>query len=190
MMEPADSITWHEYRPTGPLAAVMRGALITGIIGVPLLLAMVSSLLPAAGLVLLLALPLLGVGAMPLLGLLIATADLGSSRQGLTLRVLGPFTIFLPWPELKHCALWQTPVPAPIRWALLRRWPLAHAVYVPGRNGLIPAGLLFGLGRLPVFIITPDHQDASSLIKRLEHFHHPLTQASRQRAANRWSPRQ
>lgn len=186
MVQPPNDITWHAYRPAHPLAAAMRGFWVIVCLGVPLALLIASLFVPVGGLVLLITLPLLIVAAAPFAGLLIATADLGLSQRGITVRVLGPLTIDLPWDQLRHSSLWQTPIPVTLRWALLRRWRMVHAVYVPGRRMLIPAGLLLGLGRLPVLVITPDHEDAPAIIKRLEHLHHPLTEATRRAKAPRW----
>jgi hypothetical protein len=184
-------ITWHAYRPSAPLAAVARIGWVIVCIGVPLFLLIATLFVPIAGLVLLITLPLVIVTAAPFAGLLIATADLGVSERGITLRVLGPITVDLPWDQLRHCSIWQTPISAPVRWALLRRWGVAHAVYVPGRGILIPAGLLLGLGRLPVFVITPDHIDAAAVVSRLEHLHHPLLEATRKSKSVHWRlPRQ
>jgi len=184
--QPPTDITWHAYRPAQPLAAAARTAWVMVCLGVPLFLLIASLFVPLAGLVLLITLPLVIVAAAPFAGLLIITADVGVSQSGVTLRLLGPLTVDLPWDQLRHCSLWQTPISAPVRWALLRRWGVAHAVYVPGRRILIPAGLLLGLGSLPIFVITPDHVDGAAVVSRLEHLHHPLTEATRKAKSARW----
>jgi hypothetical protein len=183
---PPDDIIWHAYRPAGLLARIVRSLWVAVCLGVPLVLLIGSLFVPVAGLVLLITLPLLAAAAAPFAGLLIVTADIGLGPDGITLRLLGPIALHLPWEQLRHASVWQTPAPVSVRWALLRRWATVHAAYVPGRRLLIPAGLLLGFGRLPVLVITPDHQDVPAIIRRLEHLHHPLTEATRRAKGPRW----
>jgi hypothetical protein len=185
------SVEWFRFRPQARLAHDgLRAAIVAIYAGVPVL---VTALGWGSWLFLQLfcvaALPLLFFAAVPLMAGLVATADIAVEVEGIRLHAFGPWRVFIPWEAMKHSSVWQTRPPAHLRLMTLRRWEQVNAIYIPGLDSLAPVGMYFGLGRTPVFIITPEHERHERLMQRIEHMHHPLKQATAPKPRQWRSPR-
>jgi len=174
-------VEWFRYRPEGRLGAmVLRAALLLIYLGIPLTLCAVGfGRSWFITVLLLLGLPLIVAGGIPVLAALITSADIAATRDGIELHVLGPWVMRAPWDALRHSTVWHLPPPGHTRLTLLHGWDEVHAVYVPGMRLLMPVGLTYGLGRSQVFVVTPDHSGYERLLQRIEHLHHPLRRSSR-----------
>ena len=170
---------WFRYRPGSRLASnLLRLAVLVVYAGVPVLLC-AFSLSPYAWLrtVFLLSLPLLFFGGIPLTAALISSADISLTPDGVRLHVVGPWVIRIPWDALRYSTIIEMPAPAHTRLTLARAWDSLHTVHVPGMNVLKTVGIYYGLGQMPVFAVTPDHEHRDRLLQRLRHGQHPLRRA-------------
>lgn len=115
-----------------------------------------------------------------LIGGLVTCADLRLSFDRIDICLLGPFTLPLPMSATRIMLVeeWDTPtgVRAMARLMLGVDWPRIQSVAVGGVGLLQIVGMCYGLGRVPVFILTSDHQGREALIRRIDHAHHPLKQ--------------
>ncbi len=187
-----ERVEWYPYRRDRRLAAAgLRWGLVAVFLGVPLLIFLLGwGQWGFLQLTLIFLLPVLFFAGIPALGLLVTTADLGVGISGIRIAIFGPWEATVKWEELKHAAVWTVRPPAHVGLLLRRRWDEVYAVYVPGLDVLAPVGMYLGLGRMPVFVITPDHDRYQVILKRLEHVHHPLKDVKREQKPRRWrSPR-
>lgn len=188
-MAASGRVEWHRYRPERPwLASAARALVLLGYLGIPLALLGLSASpyapLQTAGV---LALVILAGGAVPFVASLVTTADISTDDEALTVHVSGPWQTTIRWEGLGTSTVWEVEPPGHAWLLTLRRWPKVYAVYVPGLRALTPVGMYYGLGQTPVFIITPDHERADWLARRIKHLQHPLRRRQPVRARP-WAP--
>jgi len=105
---------------------------------------------------------------------LITLSDIMLEDTGIRLRIVGPWSVLVPWQALGEMTIKEVrciPPYEPRRRGLLRRSEkrTLYAVHVPGLTiWHTLTGLCYGLGFCPVFIITPAHERYEALLERLK----------------------
>jgi hypothetical protein len=163
----------YPYRPINP---IQRNALpLLLIIEGMILVIFFSSLFgeQRESLVAFFAMVLFVVFIYPLAAIVLTTAHLSSSEDGVTVRLLWRSPIFIPWRAFGSSTIFEQKVSTHFRLLTFSNWHQVKLVYVPGYRKLELVGRMLGQGRTPVFVITPDHADGDRLLKRIEHAGHP-----------------
>lgn len=142
--------------------------------GIPLSLVLNSLVIPRSVIWVLLFLPLLWLSALVITAVLATTADLTLTPEALEITMLGPWVIRIPTSAAKIMLIEEVPAPLHIRLITRSQWQKVHLISVAGLGILTLVGIYYGVGRVPMFVLTPDHQNYRDLIRRLEHHKHPL----------------
>ncbi len=142
--------------------------------GIPLSLALNSLVIPRALIWVLLFLPLIWLSILVVTAILATTADLTLTPEALEINMLGPWVIRIPASAAKIMLIEEVTPPLHIRLITRSQWHKVHLISVAGVGILALVGLYYGAGRVPVFVLTPDHNNYQDLIRRLEHHKHPL----------------
>ncbi len=163
------------YMPHRRAVRAFRRVLLGVLLASPAaLLGLTALLLPRFILWVLVLLPPAGLALSFLPGLLIISADLSLGFSDLRVHVTRFWTIAIPIETARVMLLTHSQPPWHIRAALGVRWESMTLVYVAGVEMLKLCGLVLGERGMPILAITPDHENADTLIKRLEHGKHPL----------------
>ncbi|GAB4482043.1 MAG: hypothetical protein Kow00124_30430 [Anaerolineae bacterium] len=163
------------FMPQRRAARTARRALLAVVLASPVFLLIITALLlPRFILWVLVLLPPAGLALSFLPGLLIISADLSLGFSDLRIHVTRFWTIAIPIEAARVMLLTRSQPPWHVRAALGVRWESVTLVHVAGVEALKLCGLVLGERGMPLLVITPDHENADLLIKRLEHGKHPL----------------